>query len=44
MGVPYFLGGGIKFKLFHEYGHAAHYNGLNDDGYWLDNIAHIGGI
>ena len=31
----------VKNVFYHEYAHAAHYNALNDDLYWLGNAAEI---
>ena len=31
----------VKRTFYHEYGHAAHYNALNDDGYWMSNVLYI---
>jgi hypothetical protein len=31
----------VKDTYYHEFGHASHWNSLNDNNYWLDNIGYI---
>ncbi|HFA49682.1 MAG TPA: hypothetical protein ENJ95_11785 [Bacteroidetes bacterium] len=31
----------VKETFYHEFAHASHYNALNDDLYWIQNIAYI---